>query len=427
MSGLPQSPTLHDPFRHPQVALTRRNEVLAALLRARAISLATYRAAVARPLGLHPGKRYQQLRYPTFTGDAVRQLVQRDGAAKAERGGLSVTTTLNPRLEHLAQTAMAGWLNAPGDPAAALVAIDPRSGAIRAMSELNPSGRTLRFNLATQSRRQAGSAFKVFTLTAALEHGIPLSSVWNGPPSLTIPNRECLNGNGPWVVHNYADESSGTMTLRDAIAHSVNTMFAQVVTRVGPRRVVTVAHQMGVSSPLKPVCSITLGPEGVSPLEMADAFATLADGGVQHPPTALAGPVASGRRAVPAALVPKVNDALSGVIGSGTGTAANIGRPAAGKTGTAESFEDAWFCGYVPQLAACVWLGYPQAEIPMQNLDGFAQVVGGSVPARIWHDFMAGALQGQPTLPLPGANAPAPPAPSTPQTVPLPLGAPPPA
>jgi penicillin-binding protein 1A len=289
VSGLPQSPTLDDPFRHTHAALTRRNEVLAALLRTGAISPVTYRAAVARPLGLHPGSRYQQLRDPTFTGDAVRQLVQRDGAAKAERGGLQVTTTLDPRLERLAQTAMAGWLNAPGDPAAALVAIDPRTGAIRAMSELNPNGRTLRFNLATQSRRQAGSAFKVFTLTAALEDGIPLSSVWNGPPSLTIPSRECLNANGPWVVHNFADESSGTMTLRDAIAHSVNTIFAQVVTRVGPGRVVTVAHQMGVRSPLKPVCSITLGPEGVSPLEMTDAFATLADGGVQHSPTALAG------------------------------------------------------------------------------------------------------------------------------------------
>jgi penicillin-binding protein 1A len=418
VSGLPQSPTLDDPLRHAHAALTRRNEVLAALLRTRAISSATYRAAVARPLGLHPGTRYQQLAYPTFTGDAVHQLLQRDGAAEAERGGLTVTTTVDPRLEHLAQTAMAGWLNAPADPSAALVAIDPRSGAIRAMSELNPSGRALRFNLATQSRRQAGSAFKVFTLTAALEDGIPLSSVWNGPPSLTIPNRECLNGNGPWVVHNYADESSGTMTLRDAIAHSVNTIFAQVVTRVGPRRVVTVAHQMGVSSPLKPVCSITLGPEGVSPLEMTDAFATLADGGVQHPPTALAGPLVSGRRAVPATLVPQVNDALSGVIRSGTGTAANIGRPAAGKTGTAENFEDAWFCGYVPQLAACVWLGYPQAEIPMQNLDGFAQVVGGSVPARIWHDFMAGALQGEPALQLPGASAPPPPSllPTAPQT-----------
>jgi penicillin-binding protein 1A len=156
---------------------------------------------------------------------------------------------------------------------------------------------------------------------------------------------------------------------------------------------------------------------------MTDAFATLADGGVQHPPTALAGPLVRGRRAVPAAVVPKVNDALSGVIRSGTGTAADIGRPAAGKTGTAENFEDAWFCGYVPQLAACVWLGYPQAEIPMQSLDGFAQVVGGSVPARIWHDFMISALQGQPALPLPGASAAAPPPllpPATPQVVPVP-------
>jgi penicillin-binding protein 1A len=415
LAGLPQAPTLDDPFRHPQAALARRNEVLAAMRRSGEISRGRYRAAVDSPLHLHPGHRYRRVRFATFFDYALRELVRRVGAARARHGGLRVTTTLDPGLQRLADRAIAGWLHGGSDPAAALVAIDPRTGAIRAMSAAIPGQRRWRFNFASQSHRQAGSAFKVFTLTAAMQRGIPLSSVWHGPSSLTIPSRRCLNANGPWVVHNYADESSGTMTLAQAIAHSVNTIFAQVVMRVGPRRVVAVAHRMGIRSPLKPVCSITLGPEGVSPLEMTDAFATLAARGVRHDATGLHRVVAANRavvsrqgRAGTRALAPsvahRVTQALTGVVRGGTGTAADPGRPAAGKTGTAEDFKDAWFCGYVPQLAACVWIGYPQAEIPMRNLDGFAQVVGGSVPARIWHDFMVAALRGQPVRALAGAS-----------------------
>jgi penicillin-binding protein 1A len=169
---------------------------------------------------------------------------------------------------------------------------------------------------------------------------------------------------------------------------------------------------MGIESPLDPVCSITLGPEGVSPLEMTGAFATLAARGIRRPPhalervttadgTVLAGPRHRGTRALSQDVADRVAYALAGVVRGGTGTAADIGRPAAGKTGTAEGFKDAWFCGFVPQLATCVWVGYPQAELPLLNLDGFAQVVGGSIPARIWHDFMAPALRNTPIRPLP--------------------------
>ena len=191
------------------------------------------------------------------------------------------------------------------------------------------------------------------------------------------------------------------MSLLQATAFSVNTIFAQIVTKVGPEKVVDIAREMGVQSPLVPVCSITLGPEGVSPLDMTDAFATVAAGGIHHAPEALATPMTPGKRVLTKDVASKVTYALSGVIKSGTGTAAALGRPAAGKTGTAESFEDAWFCGFVPQLAACVWVGYPQAEIPLENLDGFGEVTGGSIPARIWHDFMAPALHGVPVKPLP--------------------------
>jgi penicillin-binding protein 1A len=173
---------------------------------------------------------------------------------------------------------------------------------------------------------------------------------------------------------------------------------------------------MGVTSPLQPVCSITLGPEGVSPLEMTDAFATLAAGGIHHAATTLqrvstadgrriGGLSGHGTRVLSPGVVQDATLALGGVVRAGTGTAAYFGRPAAGKTGTAENFKDAWFCGFVPQLATCVWVGYPGAEIPLLNLDGFPQVFGGSIPARIWHDFMLNALAGKPIRPLPTPSA----------------------
>jgi penicillin-binding protein 1A len=417
LAGLPQAPTVFDPLEHPAAARRRRHEVLAALLASGAISAPRYRAADRGPLHLRPGARYATGGPQPFFEYARRELIERVGRWHAMHGGLHVSTTLDPHMQRLATASIDHWLGRPGQPAAALVAIDPSTGAIRAMSVVAPGHRGAAFNLASQSHRQAGSTFKTFALAAAMEAGIPLRSVWHGPPALTISDPRCMNGTAPWLVHNYADESQGTMSLLQATALSVNTIYAQVVMKVGPRSIVNVAHRMGVRSPLEPVCSIALGPEGVSPLEMTDAFATLAARGVHHAPSSLAAVTAPDGERVPAASVdrgdralsPSVADrvayALSGVIRAGTGTAADIGRPAAGKTGTAEGFKDAWFCGFVPRLATCVWVGYPRAEVPLGAVDGFAQVVGGSVPARIWHDFMVGAVAGTKAEPLP---APAP-------------------
>jgi penicillin-binding protein 1A len=416
IAGLPQAPTRYDPLKRPAAALARRDEVLRAMLAARYISPARYRAAVRRPLHLAPGRLYGTIRAAPFFDYATRELVGRYGRRRARRGGLRVVTTLDPRLQRLADGAIGSWLSLPSDPASALVAIDPSTGAIRALTAIAPGHQRLRFNLASQSHRQAGSAFKTFTLVAALESGIGLDSVWRGPSSLTIADRRCMNATGPWVVHNFADEGHGTMSLLQATAFSVNTIYAQVALKVGPAKVVDVAHRMGVRSPLQPVCSITLGPEGVSPLEMADAFATLAAGGVHHDATALErvsgadGRVLGrldpkGNRVLARGIAQRATYALAGVVRAGTGTAAYFGRPAAGKTGTAESFKDAWFCGFVPQLATCVWVGYPQAELPLLNVDGFGQVFGGSIPARIWHDFMSRALANTPVRPLPVPSA----------------------
>jgi penicillin-binding protein 1A len=419
IAGLPQAPSDFDPLRRPAAARERRDAVLAAMRGTGDISAARYARTSRRRLGLEPGGRYRRIREAPFFEAARRELVRRYGRVRTRRGGLRVRTTLDPRLQRLARSVLEDWLQLPTDPAGALVAIDPATGGVRAMAVQTPGRRRpLRFNLATQSRRQAGSTFKVFTVTAAIESGIPLSSVWRGPRSLRIAKRECRTGDEPWEVHNYADEGRGTMTLLQATAHSVNTIFAQVALRAGLAHVVDVAQRMGIESPLAPVCSLTLGPEGVSPFEMTNAFATLAAHGVRHRPQLLERVTTvpgyrelprlsrSGRRALSRRVADRVTYALAGALRNGTGAAAYFGRPAAGKTGTAESFRDAWFCGYVPQLAACVWIGHARAEIPMTQVAGFAPVVGGSVPARIWHDFMAPAAEPWPvrSLPVPTAE-----------------------
>jgi len=211
-------------------------------------------------------------------------------------------------------------------------------------------------------------------------------------------------------VHNYADEEAGTMNLLDATANSVNTIFAQLIAKIGVRRVTAMAHRLGVTSrgnDFKPVCAITLGSVGFTPLELTDVYATFAAGGVHHDPQALANvrePSGKtlkirtpGRRVLGPNVAAELTYALQGVVQHGTGTAAALGgRPVAGKTGTAENFQDAWFCGYVPQLATCVWVGYPRAEVPLTNVEGFPQVFGGSLPAEIWHDFMGPAVANLP-------------------------------
>ncbi|HET7128909.1 MAG TPA: transglycosylase domain-containing protein [Gaiellaceae bacterium] len=404
IAGLPQAPSSYDPFRDADAALRRRNEVLDAMVATHALRPAAWRYARRRPLDLQPGALYHTIHEPYFFRYVDQQLVQNYGQRLVESGGLRVRTTIDPRLQHLAQQVVEQHLPRRDDPASALVAIDPRNGKVRAMAVWVPSRERLQFNLASQGERQAGSAFKPFTLAAVLEHGTPLDHYYNGPSEMTIDDPRCEDGyHQPWDVHNNADETEGTMNLVDATANSVNTIFAQLVTEVGPPAVVRMAHRLGIESKLKPVCSITLGTQAVSPLEMTTAYATLADRGVRHDPQAVESvrtstgefvpyPVSRPHVAVSRDIADEVTSALEAVTEKGTGTGAAIGRPIAGKTGTAERFVDAWFCGYVPQLTTCVWVGYPHREVPMNYVEGYAPVYGGTIPASIWHDFMAGAL-----------------------------------
>jgi len=403
LAGMIQSPSYYDPVDQEEAALERRNYVLeqmasegyltperAAQLEAREIRVDPI------DVGLNfPGKLGYFLDYTR------RSLLDRYDEGLVFGGGLQVTTTLDSQMQRYAEEAVANHLDTPGDPAAAVVAIDPRDGSVRAMYG-GKNFAVSKVNLATGdggSGRQAGSAFKPFTLVTAIEQGYSLSSRWHGPSSITIPDPACYTDGAPWELSNAADEESGDFTLLQATTYSVNTVFAQVASAVTPEAIRQTATRMGIRSPLEPVCSITLGTQAVTPLEMTNAYATLAARGWRHRASPLERvDTADGKTDLQIGgrgkLVVRQNDAdlvtyaLQSVITSGTGVAADIGRPAAGKTGTAQEYRDAWFCGYVPQLVTCVWVGYPQGEISLTNVEGYSAVFGGTIPALIWHDFM---------------------------------------
>jgi penicillin-binding protein 1A len=413
IAGLIAAPSQFDPIASPAAARSRRNYVLGRMATLGMITENKAQQLEALRVRTTPAPPVPD-RAPSFVNFVKKRLEDRFGVQGTFGGGLQVTTSLDLRFQRVADQAVRTYLSQPGDPSAALVAIDPRDGQVRAMVGGGPKGSPTNFNLATQALRQAGSSFKAFTLATAVSQGISLLSRWNGPPSIVVTDPRCQTQDpvthmeGPWDVSNYADEQAGTMNLLDATANSVNTIFSQLVLDVGPDNVAAMANRMGVSHHLDPVCSITLGTQPVSPLDMATGYATLADRGIRHNPVGLvkvAGatgstivqPDGSPRRVLTPTQADLVTYALEGVVTHGTGTAAALaGRPVAGKTGTAQNFQDAWFCGYTPQLATCVWVGFPQGEIPMHDIDGFPDVFGGSVPALIWHDFMTAAMANAP-------------------------------
>ena len=399
LAGLLAAPSHWDPIVYPGPADRRRRFVLQRMAdegylsraQARRLSKAELPLAKREASWTEDGAAY-------FIDDAKRWLEERFGSEQTFAGGLDVTTTLDTEWQDAAEDAVGDALPAQG-PQGALVAIDPATGAIRAMVGGRDFQRA-QFNLATQARRQPGSAAKLFGLVAALESGISPLEQFAGPPRIRIPKPPCGAPGEPWIVENYADASAGTTDLFGATANSVNTIYAQIVEEVGPEAVAAAASQLGVRSELDAVCPIVLGSEEVTPLELTSAFATVAAGGVYHEPspveevldrrgTRIAAIARAGEPALDPTTAAIVTEALRGVVTSGTGTAAALpDRPMAGKTGTAQEYTNAWFCGYVPQLAACVWMGYPDGNRPM---DG---VTGGSTPAEIWRAFMSAATEG---------------------------------
>jgi penicillin-binding protein 1A len=413
LAGLTQAPSVYDPFTVPGRALARRAEVLQAMLETRIITPRVYRKTVAAKVVLHPGRLYSDIREPYFFGYVRDKLIEAYGAQTVRSGGLKVYTTIKPRYQRLAEEAIRDTLNQPTDPAAALISISPRTGAIRAMAAIVPNRPKNEFNLLSQARRQPGSTFKTFVLTAAVEMGINPDSTYYVSAPFTYkvhPAGNCDDGSW-WCVHTYANDYYGWSSIRSATLRSDNSVYAQLTLDVTPEKVAEVARRMGVRSPLDVrgayVPSIGLGSIAVSPLDLASAYATLAAGGVHAEPMAIrrvvlpngrvddsAGwGVPQRRRAVSEGVAAIVTRILEQNVQSGTGTRAAFGRPAAGKTGTNEEHADAWFAGYTPELATTVWIGFTRGEIPMESVHGIA-VSGGSFPAEIWRLFMEPALEG---------------------------------
>jgi penicillin-binding protein 1A len=406
LAGLPQAPSAYDPFARPEAALARRDEVLRAMLESGDITQQQFDRAVRTPLRLHRGELYTKIREPYFFGYVRDLLIKKYGVTAVRSGGLKVHTTIDPRFQQLAKKAIKANLYLDSDPASALVSINPKNGAIRAMAAVAPGRKGLQFNLAEQGRRQAGSAFKTFVLAEAVKQGInPDSTRYMSAPFTWQPDPL----SEPWEVSTFDHSYYGVSTIRQATIRSDNSVFARLTLDVGPENVAETAREMGIKTKLEPVASIGLGSNAVSVLEMASAYATLAAGGIYSEPMAIRKVVLPSGKVDPAwgkgnrkrvmtdgqAYV--VTQILQENILGGTGTAANPGRPAAGKTGTTDDFADAWFAGYTPNLATAVWVGYPNAQIEMRSVHGIS-VAGGTFPAMIWHDFVVPALAGSPAL-----------------------------
>jgi penicillin-binding protein 1A len=402
LAGLPADPSRYDPVTNPKAARARRRTVLQTMLDLGSISFAQFKAAASKPL---PRKvQLQDTRGPGgyFANYVTQQLVDKYRTRGVYGGGLEVKTTLDLGLQKIGHRAIARWLKDEDGPAAALVAVDPRDGAIKAMIG-GSNFRESQFNLAVQGERQAGSAFKPFVLATALDDGISTQTTFVSKPT-TISLGDKL-----WSVSNYEDAYLGSTDLETATIQSDNSVYAQLTAMVGPRNVRRMAHRLGIKSELSGYFAIGLGAEAVNPLEMARAFSTFANGGRRidgslfgNRPRAIASVTKNGERkqnkVVPRqALDPEkaklVNQILQKVVTSGTGRKAALSdRPAAGKTGTTENYGDAWFVGYTPQLAVAVWVGYANELIPMLTEYEDEPVAGGTFPALIWKTFMEEAL-----------------------------------
>ena len=396
LAGLPQAPSELNPFQNAKAALDRRREVLKKMAKLGYISKQRADEATNSKLRVRRGDLYTKIREPFFFDFVKQQLIDRFGVNTVRKGGLRVYTTIDPKLQKTGREAIDSTLYYDGDPSAAVVAIDPRNGYIRAMAS-SSHYRHNQYNLAAQGHRQPGSAFKTFVLTTAIKRGINPHSVGYVSRPLDLNTKDY----GPWNVQTYDQSYGGYMDLVSATLRSDNTVYAQLDLDLGPKSVADTAKEMGITTKLDGYPAEGLGGlrRGVSPLEMANAYATLASGGIRNKPIAITkvkfpdGKVEDlgkpkRQRVFSDAVAYEVTKILKMNVEQGTGTAANIGCPAAGKTGTTDNFNDAWFDGYTPHLTAAVWVGYPAALKEMRSVHGIS-VAGGTFPAQIWHKFMS--------------------------------------
>ena len=403
LAGMIASPASYSPIQNPASALARRNLVLEKMADHDLIAPSQYADGIKQALPprneIQPPHKISES--PYFTSWLEQQLVDRYGTGATFGGGLKIRTTLDLDLQNAAQQAIANHLGGYG-PSAALVALDNRTGAVKAMVGGSDFAKTP-FNLATQGHRQPGSAFKPFTLVAALQKGISPGQVFTSAPKTIDGPR------GPFEVKNYEDNYAGSASLATATTISDNSVYAEVGYKlVGTPTVARTATKMGIRTPLSRNPAMVLGGlrVGVTPLELADSYLTLAHGGSRVSGTLAPyknGPIAYTKvegagiddqnhlrtdRVMTPAVAAEVTRILQTVVSGGTGRSAQTGDFAAGKTGTTENYQDAWFVGWNHYLTVAVWVGYPEGARAMETEFHGGPVAGGTFPAEIWRDFI---------------------------------------
>jgi penicillin-binding protein 1A len=414
LAGLPQAPSQYNPFRDASAARQRRNEVLSKMAQLHYISPDQAAAAKRASLEVKPGTYYSQRREDFFFEYVRKQLVHRYGKSLVARGGLKVYTTINLNMQRLARKAIGEVLNQSEDPAAAVVTLNPANGEIEAMAESESYGQS-QYNLAADGHRQPGSTFKAIDLADALSHGIdPNSTTYN---SHTL-QPGWLQGYPSYEVKTFDGSSAGNIDLVQATLKSDNTVYAQLAADLGQETITDMAHKMGVTTHLSSFPAEALGglTLGVTPLEMAVVFATLADGGWRNSPIAITKVVFPGGhvdnnwgqphrvKVLSEAITGKETSILHQNVQSGTAVKSAINCPTAAKTGTTNDFIDAWLDGYNSEYSTVVWMGYPTRRVSMTSVHGETQQ-GGRLPSDIWHAYMAAVTEGKPCAPLHESSA----------------------
>nr|MBA2512129.1 transglycosylase domain-containing protein [Rubrobacteraceae bacterium] len=396
-------------------ATARRDRVLGLMLEQGMISVAEHDEAVAAELEFAPDPLPDDPAYAPFL-EKVRQEVEEKAGAEAVRlGGLRIHTTLDPDLQHAAVEESERVLPGAEDPAAAVVTVEPQSGAIRALA-----GREGDFNLALHARRQPGSSFKPFVLAAALKEGVsPESTYLSQDLNFSFQDEY-------YAIENYDSVERGEISIREAMAESDNTVFVQLAADVGLERVARTAQDLGITTPVEAYPSTAIGGlgDGVSPLDMASAYSTFAGSGMHREPYSVGlveradyGKSSTpyehrigGRRVLTGNQAAIATGVLRGVVEDGTASMYHdldeeIGRPSAGKTGTTDDFVDAWYVGYTPRLSTAVWVGYPEGRRSMVGVHGLEEPNGERLPMDIWSSYMARATEGDLSLQFPEADS----------------------
>lgn len=404
MAGLISAPEEYSPFVNYKLAKERQQTVLRRMTELKWITPQEEQVALKQSIKLGKITSFRKSQVPYVTEAVVQELTKRFGRDAVLKGGMRVQTTIDLKLQRIAENTVKDWFERLYDEGLyrdreqgqlALAAVDPRTHFVKAMVggvDYNKS----QFNRALQARRQPGSSFKPFVYYTAFASGkfTPDSTVYDSPVSFR-------DGDGYYSPQNYGGGYSGAVTIRRALEVSLNVPAVKIGQAVGLNKVIETCRILGIKSPMEPVVSLPLGAVDLTPLEMAGAFATFANNG-WHSDTTFIVQVTDSSGNILLDNTPKprlvldpwasasLNSALQGVINQGTATRAQIGRPAAGKTGTTSSERDIWFVGYVPQLSVAIWAGHDDYR-PLSY-----GATGGTVVAPVWRDFMTQALQGVP-------------------------------